>query len=93
MDIASKQYTATVCVGTFTSGHVGPKALFELLRVTSANGPVVFTVRDSFWEDSGFADVIEEAVERGLAGLVAQTRMPYILKEGSTCQQIVMRAR
>ena len=93
LDIASNQYSATVCVGTFTSGHVGPKALFELIRVTSADGPLVFTVRDGFWEESGFQSVVEEAVERGLAALVARTQMPYIRKEGSTCQQVVMRAR
>ena len=72
---------------------MGPKALFELIRVTSADGPLVFTVRDGFWEESGFQSVVEEAVERGLAALVARTQMPYIRKEGSTCQQVVMRAR
>jgi predicted TPR repeat methyltransferase len=91
LDIESDRYDATVCVGTFTSGHVGPEALFELIRVTSKQGPVCFTVRDSFWRESQFTDVIDETARRGLATVVSSTEVPYIEKEGSTCHQVVMR--
>jgi predicted TPR repeat methyltransferase len=91
LDIESDRYDATVCVGTFTSGHVKPEALFELIRVTGAQGPLCFTVRDSFWRQSQFTDVIDEAARQGLATVVSSTEVPYIEKEGSTCHQVVMR--
>jgi SAM-dependent methyltransferase len=91
LDIESNRYSGSVCVGTFTSGHVGPEALLELIRVTASQGPVVFTVRDSFWSDSNFGKVIEDAVKQGLAEVVSQTQMPYIPAEESTCQLVAMR--
>lgn len=91
LDIESDRYAATVCVGTFTTGHVGPEALFELIRVTSEQGPLCFTVRDSFWKESQFTNVIDEASRRGMAEVVSSTEVPYIEKEGSTCHQVVMR--
>lgn len=92
LDIPSDHYGATVCVGTFTTGHVGPEALFELIRVTQPEGPVCFTVRESFWKESGFREVIAKADERGMAEVVSQVEVPYIVKEGSTCRQVMMRA-
>lgn len=93
LDIETDKYSATVCVGTFTTGHVGPEALFELIRVTEADGPICFTVRDTFWKETGFQNVIEKAAERGVAEVVSAVEVPYIVKEGSTCHQVVMRAR
>lgn len=89
--IESDRYDATVCVGTFTTGHVGPAALFELIRVTAENGALCFTVRDGFWQESRFTRVIDEAARRGMAEVVSSTEVPYIEKEGSTCHQVVMR--
>jgi predicted TPR repeat methyltransferase len=93
LDIETGKYSATVCVGTFTTGHVGPEALFELIRVTEADGPICFTVRDTFWRETGFQDVIETAAARGMAEVVSSVEVPYIVKEGSTCHQVTMRAR
>jgi len=47
--IAADAYDAVTCIGTFTSTHVAPEALFELVRVTRPGGAVVFTVRDDYW--------------------------------------------
>jgi len=88
--IESDCYGATVCVGTLTWGHVGPEALFELIRVTSSQGLLCFTVRESFWRESRCNEVVEEAARRGLATVVSSTEVPYIEKEGSTCHQVVM---
>lgn len=92
LDIPSNHYGASVCVGTFTTGHVRPEALFELIRVTESGGPICFTVRDSFWKETGFQEVIDKARERGIAELVSQAEMPYIKEEGSSCHQVMMRS-
>ena len=47
--IAADVYDAVTCIGTFTSTHVAPEALSELIRVTRSGGTVVFTVRDDYW--------------------------------------------
>ena len=38
-------YNGVTCVGTFTSAHVEPEALHELLRVTRLGGIVCCNVR------------------------------------------------
>ncbi|MEE4202621.1 MAG: class I SAM-dependent methyltransferase [Halieaceae bacterium] len=90
LNIPDNQYSATACVGTFTSGHVAPQALHELVRVTSPEGAVCFTVRDSFWEESGFVSVIDDLTIQGAVELVSRVEVPYVLSEGSHCHQVVL---
>jgi len=92
LDIPEDTYAAVVCVGTFTSGHVGPDALLKLLRVSAPGAPVCFSVREEFWSASDFSDVVDRAVDRGLAKNVAVEEIPYILSEGSTCRRVLLRA-
>lgn len=90
LDIPDNLYAATACVGTFTSGHVGPAALVELVRVTAPGGAICFTVRDSFWAESDFASVVHDLAQQGAADVVSSVEVPYILKEGSQCHQVLM---
>ncbi|WP_439101213.1 class I SAM-dependent DNA methyltransferase [Congregibacter sp.] len=92
LEIPDQSYNATACVGTFTSGHVGPGALRELVRVTAPDGFVSFTVRDSFWNESGFSEVVERLRKTGAARIVSKEQVPYIVSEGSLCQQILLQA-
>lgn len=44
-------YDAVVCCGVFLQGHCGTECLDEMLRVVKEGGGVVFTVRQSFYDD------------------------------------------
>lgn len=62
------RFSAAVCAGVFTVGHVGPEGLDELMRVVRPSGVLVLTVKDKTWE-AGFAARLGElstagAVER-----------------------------
>ena len=46
IDVKDNFYDATMCVGTFTFGHVKPQALDEFVRVTKKNGLICFTINE-----------------------------------------------
>jgi len=52
-------YAGAVSAGTFTLGHVGPRALAEVLRVTQSGCPIVISVNTQHWEDAGFAAYLD----------------------------------
>ena len=53
-------YDIVMCVGTFTYGHVKPKALDELIRITKNKGLICFTINEGIYEDYGFDNKIKE---------------------------------
>ena len=53
-------YDAIMCVGTFTYGHVKPKALNELIRITKNRGLICFTINEGIYEEYGFDKKIKE---------------------------------
>jgi len=73
-------FAAVVCTGVFTTGHVGPEGLDELVRVCRPGGVLVMTVKTTLWE-GGFAARID-ALGR-LAVLVDRTP-PYVSMPGET---------
>lgn len=88
--IAADVYDAVTCIGTFTSTHVAPEALFELIRVTRSGGAVVFTVRDDYWTETGFANLVVELHTSGQV-VIEQIRLePYIHSESSKCRFVVL---
>ncbi|MBT5067327.1 MAG: class I SAM-dependent methyltransferase [Halieaceae bacterium] len=88
--IAADVYDAVTCIGTFTSTHVVPEALFELIRVTRSGGAVVFTVRDDYWAATGFANLVADLHTSGRV-VIEQIRLePYIHSEGSKCRFVVL---
>ncbi|MGB3210103.1 MAG: methyltransferase domain-containing protein [Desulforhopalus sp.] len=86
LNISSNQYDAVICVGTFTCGHVGPEALYELVRVTRPKGHICFTVRDQAWEEDSYHKMIKNMEEKGMWKLLAETTKNYIEQEGSECK-------
>lgn len=84
-------YGATLCVGTFTTGHVRPEALRELIRVTRSGGLVGFTVRDSYWEEAGFAELLDALDQEGTVELLQLLNIAYIVEEGSRCRLVLLR--
>ena len=59
IDVKDNFYDATMCVGTFTFGHVKPQALDEFVRVTKKNGLICFTINEGIYKDYGFDKKIE----------------------------------
>ncbi len=69
------RFAAAVCAGVFTTGHVGPEGLDDLLRVVRPGGILVLTVKDTIWA-GGFADRIETLAAGGRIERLDQTP-PY----------------
>ena len=78
-------YGAVICVGTFTTGHVGPAALDELVRVARSGAPICFTVRQDFWVASSFADQVEALTAAGRWRPVRVEDVDYIQHEQAQC--------
>ena len=75
----------------FTSTHVVPEALRELVRLVRSGGVVVFTVRDDYWEATKFVDLLIELHSERLASIEEVRVEPYIHSEGSECRFVVLR--
>jgi len=58
-------YDVLMCVGTFTYGHVKPKALDELIRITRNGGLICFTINEGIYEEYGFDKKIKELSDKG----------------------------
>ena len=56
----SNLYDVVTCVGTFTYGHVKPKALDELIRIIKNKGLICFTINEGVYEKYGFDNKIKE---------------------------------
>ena len=53
-------YDGIVSSGTFTHGHVGPSAIFELVRVTKPGGLVTISVNENHWIALNFENEVEK---------------------------------
>ena len=90
LDLASNSFDAVTCVGTFTSTHVKPDAVRELVRVTRPGGSVIFTVRDDYWRATHFVDLVAELHATKTVCLEQIRLEPYIQSEGSQCRFVVL---
>ena len=61
----------------FTTGHVGPEGLDELVRICARGGFIVLTVKGTLW-DSGFSTRVAEDKRLALAELTE----PYVSMPG-----------
>ena len=90
LDLASNSFDAVTCIGTFTSTHVKPDAICELVRVTRPGGSVIFTVRDDYWRATRFVDLVAELHATKTVYLEQIRLEPYIHSEGSKCRFVVL---
>jgi predicted TPR repeat methyltransferase len=90
LDLASNSFDAVTCIGTFTSTHVKPDAVRELIRVTRSGGSVIFTVRDDYWRATHFVDLVAELHATKTVCLEQVRLEPYIQSEGSQCRFVVL---
>src|SRR5690606_38939398 len=73
---ADGQFAAVISTGVFTTGHVGPEALPELIRVTAKGGVMVLTIKETLWSQ-GF-----ETALRGSAVELLEVTEPYVSMPG-----------
>jgi ubiquinone/menaquinone biosynthesis C-methylase UbiE len=90
LPIDAGAYDGVTCVGTFTSAHVVPEALRELVRITRSGGIVCCTVREEYWQETHFPEVLNQIVESGGAALKQLCDEPYVHSEESTCKMVVL---
>ena len=76
------QFAGIVSAGVFTTGHVGPEGLDELVRITRPGGAIVLTVKTSLWE-GGIAAKVGELAAAGLVR-TAEATEPYVSMPGET---------
>ncbi len=60
ISLRSNQFDIVLCTGVLTSGHVGAKAIKELIRVTKNKGYLILSIAESIYEKLGFKDEIEK---------------------------------
>ena len=80
LPFADDAYAGIVSAGVFTSGHVGPEGLDELIRICRPDGIIVLTVKTALWS-TGFADRVRELEANGAIRLVELTD-PYVSMPG-----------
>ena len=55
LDLPDAAYSGIVAAGTFTTGHVGPEAFDELMRVAAPGATFTVSVHSDVYETGGFA--------------------------------------
>ena len=84
-------YDIVTCVGTFTSGHVGPDpALREIIRVTKKGGFVVATILEEVWVSGGFKGEVETLKDERLVEVVAADMIDYVKGHGDKAMMLVL---
>jgi predicted TPR repeat methyltransferase len=86
LEFDNNTFDAIVCAGTFTCGHVGPEALFELIRVSKAGGYIAFTVREQEWDLLPYDKTIVELEEKHLWHCLERFTTEYNVAEEVNCQ-------
>ena len=59
IDLRSKQFELIICTGVLTSGHVGPSALHELIRILKPQGFFICSIVESVYKKNGFEKEIK----------------------------------
>ena len=86
LDYEDNLFDSIICAGTFTCGHIGPKVLLEMVRITKKGGYICFTVRKQEWEASPYKEIINKLENSNLWHQVVHKTREYNVKEGVTCQ-------
>ena len=86
LDYEDDFFDAVICAGTFTCGHVGPEALYEMVRITKEGGLICFTVRKQEWEASPYIQIINDIEKADSWIKLEHNTCDYNVKEGVSCQ-------
>ena len=91
LPLADGCYDGVTCVGTFTTAHVRPDALGELVRVTRPGGVLSFSVRNEYWQATDFRALVTAMDAAGQVILEELRTEAYVESEGSRCKLVVLR--
>ena len=64
------QYDCTISIGVFTPGHVPPRALSQLVRMTRPGGLVLVSTRVEYCQSENFREVSDDLESRGVLKLI-----------------------
>lgn len=92
LDISTDRYDGVICVGVFTSGHVGPAAFEELARVAKPGAPIVATVHENVWTKEGYPEQLDRMDKAGAINIEQIVEAPYHENEGYHCRLCILRA-
>ncbi|MCR9126230.1 MAG: class I SAM-dependent methyltransferase [Rhodobacteraceae bacterium] len=81
LDLSDAIYRGVVSSGTFTTGHVGPDAIDELLRVASPGALFALSINARHFAAAGF-----EAKLQSLSGRIRDLRLPEVAIYGPGAQ-------
>ena len=74
----NETFDAIMCVGTFTFGHVKPKALDEFIRITKNKGYICFTINEGIYEEYGFDKKLKDLSDQGKWNEIKFFKSDYI---------------
>jgi 2-polyprenyl-3-methyl-5-hydroxy-6-metoxy-1,4-benzoquinol methylase len=84
-------YDVITCVGTFTSGHVGPDpGLRELVRIAKKGGTVISTILEDIWIPGGFKAEVEKLEQSGAAKVVSMESLDYVKGRGDKARFLIL---
>ena len=86
LEFEDGSFDAVICAGTFTCGHVGPEALYEMVRITKNEGYICFTVRQQEWEAAPYEHIIQSLEESESWFEMECNTSDYNTQEGANCQ-------
>jgi ubiquinone/menaquinone biosynthesis C-methylase UbiE len=75
--VPDQSYYGIVSSGTFTTGHVGPEALDNLLRVAQTGATIALSINARHFETSGFSAKFETLETDRIKGLILHETRIY----------------
>lgn len=91
LPVNKNAYDASLCVGVFTHGHLGPEGFVELIRITKPNGLICFTVNEGVWESGKFEAAIAGYSADGKWEVLEMTKQDYMVNEGVLAWYVAVR--
>ncbi len=82
LDEIENDYGAVLSAGTFTSGHLGPEPLRDLLDIARSNALYVIGVKKAFFLEAGFEPVLRDMEDSGLIKDLQSVEVPMYSKAG-----------
>ena len=77
----TNMFDVVMCVGTFTYGHVVPKALDEFIRIINNGGLICFSINEGIYEKYGFDKKIKELSKNKLWNVKEFFKSNYIVNK------------
>ena len=74
-------FSAIICVGAFTYGHVKAHALDEFIRVTNKNGYICFTINEGIYTEYKFDKKINELSKNKSWEVLNLSKSSYIVNK------------